>query len=526
MEDEPVEGEEDEGDWDGEYEDDDEEDIDAEAQEIARRLEAELWADISKANAAAPAAETSHAPVEPPQTPPNPKEEAAIQTVSAILASLEHDALARSTLAASKMSEFAGDSLLDILQNMASSGKIPRGVAMPISRFLVTLAKSDTLFGSLRHSAAPSLQLKRKREAADENERVNKRQHNHLQTELKESVGIVAQTITTSHPIAPSAIALIQPHLHRVFLFAVSSSATGGPHTNALQEISGLIQVLGVLSGIQIGQTPSPESQNSSTSVFPCTADGCGKFFAQLYHLRSHQGAHSSVRPYRCDLCPATFARERDHKRHKQQHARTTYKCGGCGQFFPTRDDVQRHKMVTTTNQPSPECLNAQIIEAQVPGAPALVEDAEEGEIDAVVISEVQATVMGLHSLLQAHVARTLGAPSGQAPSSSSSTNGQATLASVIAQAQGTQANGATSEALPAAPVTPDSSAQASTPSVSAESLSLHGLSDDQTKLLEEAINNATAAAQAEAEAQEQNKDEDVEDDASDAHPNGSSMPA
>ncbi|KAF8200008.1 hypothetical protein K438DRAFT_1521502, partial [Mycena galopus ATCC 62051] len=322
------------------------------------------------------------------------------------LASLEHDSVALSTLTTSKVPEFGGDGLLDILRNIAGSGKIPRGVALPISRALVTLAKSAVLFGSLRHSDAPSAQLKRKREEADADEHANKRLRistHPLHVEVAEAVSVISQTITTSQTLGPPVIASIQPQLHRVFLFAVSSSAVPGPNTNALQELSGLIQVLGVLSGTQIGQ----ESQNILTAVYPCLSSGCGKFFARLYSLRAHQRIHS------------------------------TWKCAACAKVFPRRDAIEKHKSAATD-----ACASAEIVEvsdgenARISPGRRHSEEAEEGELEVDMIFEIQTTVLELHPLLQTHVARALGASAGQTTSSSSSTNGQATLASVIAQAQ------------------------------------------------------------------------------------------
>ncbi|KAJ6507300.1 hypothetical protein C8R47DRAFT_89460 [Mycena vitilis] len=382
-----------EEDWDGEYEEDeDEEDLEAQAQ----RLQEQLWADIRNVSAG----DTS-AP--PPTPPPRPKEQAAVITVRAILATLEHDSLAQSTLAAAKIPEFGDDSLLAILRNIADSGKIPRGVALPISRFVVSLAKSEVLFGSLRHSDAPCAQLKRKREEADEHERENKRlclSKHSLYVEVAEAVRVISQTITNSQALDAPVIASIQPQLHRVFLFAVTSSATPGSNTNTLQELSGLIQVLGVLSGTQIGQASNPEV---STAVYPCLVAGCGKFFARLYSLRAH--------------------------RH------VAWKCAGCGKVFPQQDASKAN---------AHQCANATIVEVQ-----ATAQDSEEGELEADVVSEVQTTVLGLHALLQAHVARALGASAGQTVPPSDPTNGQATLASVIARAQQTHATNAVAPAAP-----------------------------------------------------------------------------
>ncbi|KAJ7282684.1 hypothetical protein C8J57DRAFT_1433191 [Mycena rebaudengoi] len=533
---------EEDGEWEGEYDEEDDEDIDAEAEEIARRLEAELWADISKANAQA-----APPPVPPPvvQETVNSKEQAAVLTVRAILASLESDSLARSTLATSKVPEF-DENLLDILRNIGSSGKIPEGVALPISRFLVALARSDVLFGKLRHSDASSIQLKRKREEADENERTPKRPNvgsHPLHVEVSAAVQVISQTISPAQTLGPPLITSIQPQLHRVFLFAVTSSAAGGPNTNALQEISGLIQVLGVLSGIQIGQAPTTESQTISTAVYPCLVSGCGKFFSRLYSLRTHQRVHNEERPFHCDACPATFARNHDLKRHRQLHDRTAWKCGGCDKVFSRRDAIKRHKTSTSVRQPKDECINGQIIEVELPEevgdeerrtklwagsatTGSTADDAEDGEIDATVVSGVQSIVMGLHALLQTHATRALGAPPGQVPSSSlTPNNGQATLASVIARAQLTQAGGAalsgsTNSQSSVATAAPSSSAA----DPSTASLSMYGLSDEQTKLLEAAINIAATAAQAEAEAQaaleaEEEYDEDEEYEGTGAPP-------
>jgi hypothetical protein len=492
-----MEGQEEEEDWDGDYEEEEEEDdLAAYAAEARRAIEEQLFSNEKVVPAPAPPP--------PAEAPPNPKEQAAVATVRAILASLEYDSLAQSTLTASKVPEFSGDSLLDILRNIAGSGKIPRGVALPISRFLVSLAKSEVLFGSLRRSDAPSLQLKRKREEADANERANKRLRisNHpLRVEVTEAVRVVSQTITASQTLP--GIASIQPQLHRVFMFAVSSSAVPGPNTNALQELGGLIQVLGVLSGTQIGQ----ESQNIHTAVHPCLSDGCGKFFAGLYSLRAHQRVHSN--------------------------ARLTWKCTGCDKVFPRRDAIKKHKTPAEGHQPKPECISAEIVEVQASGDGEATkvlsgsrdsEEPEEGELESEIISETQATVLGLHAPLQAHVARALGASSGQSTSASASdpTNGQATLASVIAQAQLTQARRAANEASATAPINSLAPAPAPAPPTgsSAASLSMYGLSDEQTKQVKEAITNAASAAQAEAEAQAAlEEDEENDGGGSTPHP-------
>lgn len=603
-------------DWndDEDYGDDEgDEDIDAEAEEIARRLGEELWADISKANAergitnaslptAAPTIGPDAIPAADPSIHSSRKEEAAIRTMKAILTFLEKDPLALSTLASTTIPDCNGDNVLDILTQTVSSGTIAKHSAMSLSHILVSLARSEVLFGTLRHSNASSIQLdrgKRKREEADDawhqiDPRASKRPYlpdTDLQSQVTEAVRIITHALgtTQTQTLDPSLVSSIRLQLHQVFLFAVTSSAGGGRDMNALQEISGLIQVIGVLSGIQIGQTPDSHTDNShafspssvypwlpgqpppptdiGTAVYPCLVAGCRKTFSRLYSLRSHQRVHAVYRPFRCSSCPASFARNHDLKRHIKLHDKKAWKCGGCHKVFSRRDAIKRHKNGSKTRGPKSEaCLDAEVVEVELneeegeesvreerraklwngiavnqPSGPPVQsghhrEDAhmEDGEVQPVIIAGIQSAIMSLHGLLQAHVGNALGAPVGQPIHHTDPTNGQATLASVIARAQSqsippkasstpvplphqpaaSSVSGAPPDALPMsdkasandniANLDPGNDEIAPMPS-----LSMYGLSDEQTRLLEEAIANAAAAAQAQAEAEAALEEED-----------------
>lgn len=625
-------------DWDdedeGEYDEDEDgdEDIDAEAQEIARRLGEELWADISKAQAAiAPAAtpitSTTH-PSLPQSIPPTAnssrKEDAVITTMMGILELIVNDPLAQSTLASAIIPDSNGDNVLAVMQRAVAVKSIPKANAMPLSHILVSLARSDTLFGKLRHSNASAIELdrgKRKREEDDAGQdphgsRMFKRPYmpdSSLHAQVIESVHLITQALgsATSQPLDPALVASIRLQLHQVFLFAVTSSAGGGHEMHALQEISGLIQVIGVLSGIQIGQTPasinhhgqvsqsyttnpaypwlvghSPPGTDIGTAVYPCLVAGCRRTFSRLYSLRAHQRGHSVHRPYRCTSCPASFARNHDLKRHVKLHDRKAWKCAGCQKDFSRLDAIKRHKNGNKHRGPRSEvCLNAAIVEVQLDegeGEESIREErraklwngiatnqanngttphpygedpsTEEGEIQPAVISSIQGAVMSLHGLLQAHVGNALGAPVGQpTPIITDPASGQATLASVIARAQlqnlpqksllptpAGQDNGAMANAvvpiesaflaegssLDNAPINQNSSDKADSSTL--PSLSMYGLSDEQTKMLELAIASAASAAQAQAEAEaaleeqeEEDFDPDDEDyDGSDGQPN------
>ncbi|KAI0052585.1 hypothetical protein FA95DRAFT_1239579 [Auriscalpium vulgare] len=460
---------------------------------------------------------------------------------------------------------------------MVSSSSISRSLAKVLSRLLVSLARSDVLFSSLRHSNASSIQLeqgKRKRgEYEDEgDQRLPKRpaiteSPYTLRSQIEEACRAITNALTSrgsrEEVLDPALVSSIQLPLHQVFLFAVTSSTQVMNAKDALQEIGGLIQVLGVLSGIQIGGPPSvppppfgmparaagpwppppPELSDIGTAVYPCLVPSCNKMFARLYSLRGHQRMHTTHRPFHCDFCPASFARNHDLKRHMKLHDRKAWKCAGCDKVFSRRDAIKRHK---NSMGRGPDCADADVVEVEVekgegeddlrqpklwsgfanqpvvPGPLPTDGTIEEGEIDRGVIHAAQAVVLGLQPLLREYVSPSLGQPADpiHLQPLTVPTDGQATLASVIARAQTQMASEKASN--PARPseqpeYPPPVIAQAE-PSSGPSTLSLYGLSTEQTLLLEQAIANAATAAllQAEAEAalEEEGLDEEEEEEA------------
>ncbi|EIW83463.1 hypothetical protein CONPUDRAFT_122044 [Coniophora puteana RWD-64-598 SS2] len=638
-----------EGQFDGEewgedgddYEDEDYED-DEDPEEIARRLNEQLLADISRAQAESAqasvqagtsnntTASTGHDPI---PLLPDPsvfineaqasasalsesnsarKHEAAIKTMRAILDLTSGDSLARSALASTSIPN-SDDNLLSALQNISSAGSVPKDLARALSHVLVSLARSDALFANLRHSNAPAMQLdlgKRKRDdaqdpayaqpqAMDVDSRPFKRPAlapPDLQSQIAEAVHVVGSTLTTvptDRPLDPALISSIQAQLHQIFLFAVTSSSGGGPEMGPLQEIGGLIQAIGVISGTHIGPpaphpphphdphlnpwgAPPPQHGDHlftdlTTAVYPCLHPACTKTFARLYSLRAHARMHTTHRPFRCAACPAAFARNHDLKRHTHLHDRRGWQCGGCAKLFSRRDAIKRHKNASAARADGSgaQCVEAEVREveldregdeedakegrrarmwsdiAAVSGAPpgggfvpfdggtvGGIGGPEEGEISREVVGRGQAAVMSLHGLLQARVSSALGAPVGQGNPlvvpppppqyDPSIMGGQATLASIIAraQAQPPPAVPPASAAQPipsieAPPVDVAGSEQATSGGSTAQSLALLGLSEEQAKLLEQAIAHAASAAQAQAEAEAamEEEEEDYEDD-------------
>ena len=143
----------------------------------------------------------------------------------------------------------------------------------------------------------------------------------------------------------------------------------------------------------------------------------------------------------------------------------------------------------------------------------------EEGEVDPAVIHQAQNMVLQIHGLLQAKVTSGLGTPAAPAPAPAAPQLSQSTLASIIARAQQAAVPVESPAAVsppPAVEESPDDGTLAypespldsgfphpdPEPSSAPPPLSLSWLSEEQTKLLEQAIAQASAAAQAQAEAE------------------------
>jgi Zinc finger, C2H2 type len=599
----------DEGDED-EEEEEEEEDADAEAEEIARRLNDQLWAEINKAQAEAAATGSkgttaiSHAPISSSASEeveavchvlPDKRVHEALKTMRIILKDIANDPLARSTLSTTLIPG-PGVSVLDAFDSAVSSNAIPKEIAKPLSHLLVSLARSDVLFSSLRHSEESSIQLqlgKGKRQRDDgENDVMNNdddddapppsKRHSripvraavppplpmqyalHTQLDAASRAIISALTSPTTPPTGPPQprlISSIQFPLHQVFLFAMTAA---GPARNMLQEVGGLIQALGVLTGIPIG-VPSTSSNGTNstdwghpgTSVHPCSFLGCGKTFARLYSLRAHTTrVHAAERPFRCTRCPAAFARNHDLKRHEGLHEDKAWQCTGCTKTFSRRDALTRHRNAAAARHSM--CAMADVAEIDVPkngaGASEAVEDEtrrsrmwyevsdavpgatgiilEEGELPRSVLVAAHEAVARLHIVLQACVARALGGgSSGPAVASdmplghtaaataamsavdADTTGGQVTLASALARAQAQLSPAMGLNSTDATPAGAVADAGGMVPSMNARGSSLYGLSPEQTLMLERAIASAASAAQlqAEAEAALEEEEESVE---------------
>jgi hypothetical protein len=342
------------------------------------------------------------------------KQQAALFTIKTILTLLESDALAKETFSSTPFQfELAGaattSSVFAALQAAVETNTIDGKIAKPLSESILALTRLETLFGKLAvqksatahiengmdiDTATDTVTGKRKREDSPGTNTtpatlppsqrptptvISPPPHPHplLQT-LHAATQVIHSVLgplqpLPGHPPSAQLVASIQHPLRDVYLFAVtfskrtdSTQASSGSGTNpnaVLQEISGLIQVLGVMAGVPIGspQLLSDAGTGSGetfiTAVHPCLL--CTKTFAHSTSLLTHKQSvhpHSHLsgtlafltgnedKPFRCTHCAATFARNHDLKRHLTLHGKKAWKCMGCEKVFSRKDAIKRHK--------------------------------------------------------------------------------------------------------------------------------------------------------------------------------------
>uniref|UniRef100_A0A8C7GX97 Zinc finger protein 93 n=1 Tax=Oncorhynchus kisutch TaxID=8019 RepID=A0A8C7GX97_ONCKI len=92
--------------------------------------------------------------------------------------------------------------------------------------------------------------------------------------------------------------------------------------------------------------TPLPALETTPGNHFgPCPHCGC--FFKSCSRMRTHIQAHSGLKPFKCDLCPMTFAYNRCVTRHRITHsARKPYNCLRCGKNYTLLGTLQTHHLL------------------------------------------------------------------------------------------------------------------------------------------------------------------------------------
>ncbi|KAJ1537123.1 hypothetical protein HK096_003757 [Nowakowskiella sp. JEL0078] len=98
---------------------------------------------------------------------------------------------------------------------------------------------------------------------------------------------------------------------------------------------------------INVGMPQTPMYSEEPQSLFPCTTGGCGQSFTSYQQLQSHLQSHTigKAKPFRCEMCPQTFSRSHDLKRHYYIHTQEKpYHCKKCNKGFSRRDALKRHE--------------------------------------------------------------------------------------------------------------------------------------------------------------------------------------
>ena len=93
--------------------------------------------------------------------------------------------------------------------------------------------------------------------------------------------------------------------------------------------------------------TPTDNHLRLEPNALDCRhSPNCNASFTTVSDLREHLIAVHGVKrkPHNCELCPQTFSRSHDLKRHIYTHTdEKPYKCKRCGKGFSRRDAVKRH---------------------------------------------------------------------------------------------------------------------------------------------------------------------------------------
>ncbi|KAG8734320.1 Metallothionein expression activator [Ceratobasidium sp. 423] len=488
-----------------------------------------------------------------------------------------------------------GANLYTILSNSVMEGRVNPELAQPLSILISALASGSMLVASEHQYTHPTSQdvgtqnspLKRKRDPTDEGQAwpvhppynpsvqpapapqpTRSQPSEELLTRIQSATSGILQVLdpllAVGQTLNQSVISSIQQQLHQVYSFVSTCpqqhEGTSGGGT--LQEIGGLIQVIGILNEVPIAQAvegptnldagpPGSSRTVIGTSIYPCAT--CPKAFSKLSLLRAHERTHSEGRPYRCEYagCPANFARNHDLRRHEKSHERQMFRCGGCDRLFSRRDALRRHKV---NDKALDECREAPMDASTVTydGDPPRVtrvwqnhpesgdwpkeSEFEEGEIQPEAIANARYIVGTLYQTLQRHVSKGLNTggiaeqsdnqSSDNQPPGGHASDGPAprtliegkqpdvvelssrpTLAVVTKEETTGAAEG---PEIPSAPSGDFAGAKA------VSTLPGYGLDDEHTSLLERAIAVAAQAAQAQAEAEaalyEESYDEDDRD--------------
>lgn len=100
-----------------------------------------------------------------------------------------------------------------------------------------------------------------------------------------------------------------------------------------------------------VSVSPTTMDAPSLPISYCCSIPGCSKVFEKNYNLNSHSKVHCGMqhafvlmesveKPYACNVCPASFKRKHDFRRHlRLVHCQ----CPDCLLSFPQRLSLKKH---------------------------------------------------------------------------------------------------------------------------------------------------------------------------------------
>lgn len=124
---------------------------------------------------------------------------------------------------------------------------------------------------------------------------------------------------------------------------------------------------LPTMGGAVLSNMANPGGQMTIVNGMGSMPPGYPPHLGPPHHMYAHgQPSPQNERPFKCDVCPQSFNRNHDLKRHKRIHlAVKPFPCKHCDKSFSRKDALKRHRMVkgcgngktspTGTNASSPQ---------------------------------------------------------------------------------------------------------------------------------------------------------------------------